>query len=54
MINTRDIAIQQLNQEYEKAIQNINETTDLRVLNSFLKRIQSLNNPRCAGSGFKK
>lgn len=43
---TREMALQSLDQEYERAKENINDSNDLRVLNSMVKRINTLNHPR--------
>ena len=53
LTRTRNMALQELSQEYERARENINCSTDLRVLNSMIKRIRTLNHPRCAGRGIQ-
>ena len=43
---TQEMALNKLDEEYEKAKTNINRSTDLRKLKSMVKRIDYLNNPR--------
>jgi len=42
----QESVLSQLETEYEIAKQKIHDTVDLRVLNSYGKRIQRLNNPK--------
>lgn len=44
--NTRRVALESLEREYEKAKVSIEETSDLRILRSMVTRIGTLNNPR--------
>ena len=44
--NTKKMALESLQQEYEKAKISIEETTDLRVLKAMVTRIRLLNTPR--------
>ena len=43
---TRNEMLEILEREYEIARTRITETNDLRILRSYRKRIQTLNNPR--------
>ena len=43
---TQEIALIKLDEEYERAKKTIIEANDLRKLNSMVKRIDYLNNPR--------
>lgn len=46
---TQEIALKALEEEYEVAKVNILQANDLRVLNSMVKRIATLNHPRKSG-----
>lgn len=43
---TQEVALNKLDEEYERAKTNITGTSDLRKLKSMVKRIDYLNNPR--------
>lgn len=43
---TRELALQKLEEECRLAKENIHLMQDLRVLNSIIKRINTLNHPR--------
>lgn len=46
LVRTQEMALSKLDEEYNKAKINIADAIDLRKLNSMVKRIDYLNNPR--------